>query len=86
MSLQVDIQKKPNKTDYRKITKPEDVYNLEEVQEIKDALQEHFLFIGLDRANHVRKISLMGIGTSHNRRKWFSTKDNKKCYGNNITK
>lgn len=64
MSLQVDIQKKPNKTDYRKITKPEDVYNLEEVQEIKDALQEHFLFIGLDRANHVRKISLMGIGTS----------------------
>ncbi len=64
MSLQVEIQKKPNKTDYRKITKPEDVYNLEEVQEIKDALQEHFLFIGLDRANHVRKISLMGIGTS----------------------
>ena len=64
MSLQVDIQKKPNKTDYRKITKPEDVYNLEEVQEIKDALQEHFLFIGLDRANNVRKISLMGIGTS----------------------
>ena len=47
MSLQVEIQKKPNKTDYRKITKPEDVYNLEEVQEIKDALQEHFLFIGL---------------------------------------
>ena len=39
MSLQVDIQKKPNKTDLRKIRKPEDIYNLEEVQEIKDAIQ-----------------------------------------------
>lgn len=64
MSLQVEVQKKPNRTDYRRVAKPEDVYNLEEVQEIKDALQEHFLFIGLDRGNHVRKISLMGIGTS----------------------
>lgn len=64
MSLQLDIQKKPNITDSRIVRKPEDVYNLEEVQEIKDALQEHFLFIGLDRGNHIRKISLMGIGTS----------------------
>lgn len=64
MSLKLDIQKKPNTTDLRTIRKPEDIYNLEEVQEIKDALQEHFLFIGLDRGNHVRKISLMGIGTS----------------------
>lgn len=64
MSLQSDIQKKPNTTDLRKIRQPEDIYNLEEVQEIKDAIQEHFLFIGLDRGNHIRKISLMGIGTS----------------------
>lgn len=64
MSLKLDIQKKPNTTDLRTIRKPEDIYNLEEVQEIKDALQEHFLFIGLDRGNHVRKISLMVIGTS----------------------
>lgn len=64
MSLNIEIQKKPNKTDYRKITKPEDIYNLEEVQEIKDALQEHFLFIGLDRGNNIRKICLTGIGTS----------------------
>lgn len=64
MSLKLDIQKKPNTTDPRTIKRPEDIYNLEEVQEIKDAIQEHFLFIGLDRGNHVRKISLMGIGTS----------------------
>ena len=55
---------KPNATDLRIIRKPEDIYSLEEVQEIKDALQEHFLFIGLDRGNHIRKISLLGIGTS----------------------
>ncbi|MBO5005057.1 MAG: JAB domain-containing protein [Clostridia bacterium] len=64
MSLKLDIQKKPNTTDSRQIKRPEDIYNLEEVQEIKDAIQEHFLFIGLDRGNHIRKISLMGIGTS----------------------
>ena len=64
MSLKLDIQKKPNTTDSRQLKRPEDIYNLEEVQEIKDAIQEHFLFIGLDRGNHIRKISLIGIGTS----------------------
>ena len=42
MSLQLDIQKKPNTTDLRIIKKPEDIYNLDEVQEIKDALQEAY--------------------------------------------
>lgn len=48
----------------RKISRPEEVFNLKEVQEIKDAIQEHFLFLGLDRANNIRNISLLGIGTS----------------------
>ena len=48
----------------RKVSSPEEVFNLKEVQEIKDAVQEHFLFLGLDRANNIRKISLLGIGTS----------------------
>lgn len=30
----------------RKVNKPEDVFNLKEVQEIKDAIQEHLLFLG----------------------------------------
>ena len=48
----------------RKISRPEEVFNLKEVQEIKDAIQEHFLFLGLDRANNIKNISLLGIGTS----------------------
>lgn len=48
----------------RKVNKPEDIFNLKEVQEIKDAIQEHLLFIGLDIANNIKNISLLGIGTS----------------------
>ena len=64
MSLVLDIQKKECRINERKVNKPEDVFNLEEVQEIKDAIQEHFLFLGLDRVNNIRNISLLGIGTS----------------------
>lgn len=64
MSLVLDIQKKECGIIERKVNKPEDVFNLEEVQEIKDAIQEHFLFLGLDRANNIRNISLLGIGTN----------------------
>ena len=64
MSLVLDIQKKECEINERKVNKPEDVFNLEEVQEIKDAIQEHFLFLGLDRVNNIRNISLLGIGTS----------------------
>lgn len=64
MSLVLDIQKKECEIIERKVNKPEDVFNLEEVQEIKDAIQEHFLFLGLDRVNNIRNISLLGIGTS----------------------
>ena len=60
----IDIQKKECGINERKVNKPEDVFNLEEVQEIKDAIQEHFLFLGLDRVNNIRNISLLGIGTS----------------------
>ena len=64
MNLGLDIQKKECAIIERKVNKPEDVFNLEEVQEIKDAIQEHFLFLGLDRVNNIRNISLLGIGTS----------------------
>ena len=64
MSLSIEIQKKEKQVEQRKVNKPEDVFNLKEVQEIKDAIQEHFLFLGLDRVNNIRNISLLGIGTS----------------------
>lgn len=65
MSLSIEIQKKPNKIEKEKqIYRPIEVFNLEEVQEIKDAIQEHLLFIGLDRGNNIRNISLLGVGSS----------------------
>ena len=64
MSLSVEIQKKQTGIEKRKITTSSDVYELEEVQEIKDAVQEHLLFIGLDNKNNVRNVTLLGIGSS----------------------
>lgn len=43
-----------------------DVFNLKEVQSIKNAVLEHLLFIGLDRGNNVRKINLLSIGSTCN--------------------
>ena len=66
MSFEIEIQKKPKveNTFENKITSPKSVYQLKEVQEIKDAIQEHLLFIGLDRGNNIRNIRIIGIGTS----------------------
>ena len=66
MSFEIEIQKKPKveNTLENKITSPKSVYQLKEVQEIKDAIQEHLLFIGLDRGNNIRNIRIIGIGTS----------------------
>lgn len=41
-----------------------DVYELEEIKAIKNAIQEHLLFIGVDTKNNIRNINLVGIGTS----------------------
>ena len=62
--LSIEIQKKEKHLENRKVSSPEEVFNLKEVQEIKDAIQEHLLFLGLDRVNNIRNISLLGIGTS----------------------
>ena len=65
MSLLIEIQKKLNyEKELRKINEPRDVFELQEVQEIKNAVQEHLLFIGLDSRNTIKNISLLGIGTS----------------------
>ncbi len=65
MSLSIEIQKKPNVEKQRKVCKSSEVFKLEEVQEIKDAIQEHLLFIGLDIKNNIRNISLLGVGKSN---------------------
>ena len=64
--IYMNIQKKPKveNVEETKIISPHDVYNLQEVQEIKDAIQEHLLYIGLDRGNNVRNTVFIGIGTS----------------------
>lgn len=64
MGLTIEIQKKSEVRKEMKISTSEDVFKLEEVQEIKDAIQEHLLFIGLDNKNNIRSIDLMGIGTN----------------------
>lgn len=65
MSLSIEIQKKEKTIEQIQITKPSDVFQLKEVQEIKDAIQEHLLFLGLDNRNNIRNISLIGCGTSN---------------------
>ena len=64
--MELEIEKKPKVeyVDNIKINCPKNVYNLKEVQEIKDAVQEHLLFIGLDRKNNLRKIIMNGVGTT----------------------
>ncbi len=63
----INIPKKPKVENVEKIkvTSPKTVYNLKEVQAIKDAVQEHFLFIGTDNSNNLRNISFLGIGSSN---------------------
>lgn len=64
--MKIEVQKKPQKEYLKntKVTCPEEVFKLVEVQEIRDAVQEHLLFIGLDRGNNIRSINLLGVGTS----------------------
>ena len=66
ISIQVSDKPKTNIDREIKVGNSKDVVNLEEVQAIKNATNEYFIFIGLDRANNVRNISLLGIGTSSN--------------------
>lgn len=57
-----EIAEKPPDIYHTKVSSTTDVVNLKEVQTIKNALQEHLIFIGLDYGNNVRNISLICIG------------------------
>lgn len=64
--MNIEVQKKPIR-EYKenvKIKSPQDVYNLAEVQDIKDAIQEHLMFIGMDMGNNIRSVRLLGVGNT----------------------
>ena len=66
--MEIEIQKKPPK-DYKKdvqVKSSTDVVELEEIKEIRNAMQENMILIGLDRANNIRTLTLMGLGTNKN--------------------
>lgn len=65
ITLSIDVLKKTIVERKFKISCPTDVIKLEEVQEIRNAYQEYFLFIGLDQRNNFRTINLLGIGPSN---------------------
>ena len=66
--MNVDIIEKPKKniSEDIKVGSSTDIVNLKDVQEIRNAIKEHLLFIGLDNRNNIRNITLLGIGTSCN--------------------
>lgn len=64
MSLSIEVQKKQKYSKKIQLRIPSEVFDLDQVKEIRDAIQEHLLFIGLDRRNNIRNMSLIGIGTS----------------------
>lgn len=66
--MNVDIIEKPEKniSEDIEVSKSTDILKLKDVQEIRNAIREHLLFIGLDNRNNIRNITLLGIGTSCN--------------------
>lgn len=66
MNINVEVVEKPEKnisTDI-KAKSTTDIVNLKEVQAIRKAIREHLLFVGLDRGNNIRNVSVIGIGNS----------------------
>lgn len=63
VEFEVVQQRESEYEDNKIIRQKEDVYNLNEIQAIKNATQEHLIFIGLNNKNIIRLISILGIGT-----------------------
>ena len=66
LNINVPILEKTqrNITEEIKVLSSTDVVNLEQVQAIRNAVKEHLLFIGVDRGNNIRNISILGIGSN----------------------
>lgn len=65
MSISIEIQKKPKLERKDIVRSSKDIVKLKEIQEIKEAVQEHLFLICLDNGNHIRNISLIGVGASN---------------------
>ena len=66
MNIEVTILTKTGKNieEDIKVLSSTDIVNLKQVQAIRNAVKEHLLFIGLDRGNNIRNISILGIGSN----------------------
>lgn len=64
IDLQIQTKTEKNIKEDIKISKSSDIIELREVQAIRNAVKEYLLFIGLDRGNNVRNISVLGIGSN----------------------
>lgn len=66
MNIEVPILTKTGKNIEKdiKVLSSTDIVNLKQVQAIRNAIKEHLLFIGLDRGNNIRNISVLGIGSN----------------------
>lgn len=66
MNINLEILDKSEKniSEDIKVTGTTDIMEIKEVKAIRNAVREHLLFIGLDRGNNVRNISVLGIGSS----------------------
>lgn len=66
MNINIPILEKTDKNinENIKVDASSDIVVLEQVKAIRNAVKEHLLFIGLDRGNNVRNISVLGIGSN----------------------
>lgn len=65
-NVEIQVVDKPEKNTNQKlkIKQPSDILEIKDVQEIRKGYREYLLFIGLDRGNNLRNVSLLGIGST----------------------
>lgn len=66
MNIDMNITDKPKCNIDRdiQVVCSSDIVKLKEVQAIKNAIKEYLLFIGLDRGNNIRNVSVLGVGNN----------------------
>ena len=65
MGVLIEIPQKKIHPDNRIIRQPKDIYELAEIQNIKNSIQECLLLVNLNNKNAVLNISLLGLGKSN---------------------
>ncbi len=65
--MNIKLPQNPKKS-YKKdvvISSPNDIYNLKEIKEIRSAMQECIVLVGLNSRNNVLNVSLLSIGDTN---------------------